>query len=149
MVLQETYEVIDAKWIYTGTSYITSAGVITPNSDDTYTLETDGTNYAIFFASKTNSNNTANYIKAEIGECFEFDLIEYTGAITLRSNTPTGTNQTVNNIWEANTHYKLEIIENGVKLNGVTKTFTDTGARWFILRLENNATFKIKNLRQY
>ena len=138
---------MDAKWIYAGTSYISSAGTVTSNSDGSYTLGTDGTNYAIFNAS-TSSSNT-NTVYADIGECFEFDLVDYTGSVTLRSNISGGSNRDVNTTWAANTHYKIEVVDNGVKFNGTLITFADTGARNFILRVQNEATFTIKNLMYY
>ena len=142
----EPFSVMDAKWIYSGTNYQTSHLTKTANSDGSYTLGTDGTDYGLFGASTV--NNAIN-IFADIGGAFEFDLIEYSGAITLRCNISSGSNRDVNNVWTANTHYKIEIVDNGVKINGTLKSFADTGARDLRFRLENNATFTIKNLLYY
>jgi len=146
-VISDGYSFYDVDWIYAGTSHKSSHFTETANSDGSYTFGTDGTDYGIFQASTTIYQGQMIY--ADVGECFEFDLLEYSGAITLRANIADGENRTVNNIWNEHTHYKLEVIDNGVIFNGQTITFDDTGARKFMLRLENGATFKIKNLVYY
>lgn len=136
-----------AKWIFDGPSYISSAGTMTFNTDGSWTIGTNGSNYALFGAGTGSS--TSDEIYANIGECFEFDLISYTGSGDLRCNIRGGSTRTVTNTWTDNTHYKIEVVANGVKINGVTKTFADTGARNFLMRIENNSTFRIKNLIYY
>lgn len=143
----ETYDITDAKAIFNGVSYISSQGNIVDNGDGTYTIYPNPNNYCIFGFNSTTAQSDRYF--ADIGGAFEFDVVSYTGAITLRNSVSGGSNFNVNTIWDNNTHYKIEIIDNGVKFNGTVKTASDTGARIFSLRLEDGASITIKNLLYY
>ena len=153
-VVSETYEVLDAKKIYSGTSSKSNLSE-TPNSDGSYSWSTDGTNAGIFIYSNTQYSSGAIY--ASIGEHFSFDIVEYTGDIVVRSNISGGSNRQIltddSTEFANGNHIEIEIIDNGVKINcnGTSRTvaLADTGARSLQIRLEPNATLKIKNIAYY
>ena len=145
--VSEIYDVTDAKAIFNGVSYVSAQGNIVDNGDGTYTIYPNANNYCIFGFNSSSSQSDIYW--ADIGGAFEFDVVEYTGAITLRCNVQSGSNFNANTIWDNNTHYKVEILNNGVKFNGTVKTASDSGRRAFSIRLENGASITIKNLLYY
>ena len=145
---------MDAKKIYSGTSSKSNLSE-TPNSDGSYSWSTNGTDAGIFIYSNTQYSSGAIY--ASIGEHFSFDIVEYTGDIVVRSNISGGSNRQIltddSTEFANGNHIEIEIIDNGVKINcngnSRTVSLADTGARSLQIRLEPNATLKIKNIAYY
>lgn len=157
ILLQETCSLRDTKWLYNGgETYSTSTMSVTPNSDGSYTFAPSTDGYVLFRASTSSSSSSLLY--ADIGECFEFDLIGSTGTVTLRMNIANGSNRDIlkqsSTEWQNGNHIRCKVVDNGVEIsvNGEvsrTVSLADTGARIFLLRIEPSSSVTIKNLCYY
>ena len=150
-IVSETYSVIDAKHKYSGTSWKQNLSE-TANSDGSYTWSSnDGTNQGVFSFSSTAYSSGLYY--ADIGEYFAFDIVSTTGTIAVVTPSTSGDKTAIDSSsseWTDGNRITIEIIENGVKVNGVTKTLTgNSGARAIKFKLETNATLTVNNLVHY
>lgn len=151
------YPVIDAKWLYNGGETYSSATLsVTPNSDGSYTFAPSTDGYVLFRASTSSASSSILY--ADIGECFEFDLVGSTGTVTLRMNIANGSNRDIlkqsSTEWQNGNRIRCKVIDNGVEIyvNGElsrTVSLADTGARMFILRIEASSSATLKNITYY
>ena len=150
-IVSETYSVIDAKHKYSGTSWKQNLSE-TANSDGSYTWSSnDGTNQGIFGFGTT--QYSSGLISADIGEYFAFDIVSTTGTIAVVTPSTSGDKTAIDSSsseWTDGNRITIEVIENGVKINGVSKTLTgNSGARAIKFKLETNATLTVNNLVHY